>query len=83
MKKGGQDAQVALDLYGVLESSRLVGWLLQPLVPELSERILKQLNQASAASDWTGQLEWGRLESGHPLPQPQPVMQRLELEEAL
>ena len=83
MKKGGQDAQVAVDLYGVLESARVVGWLLQPLVPDLSERILSQLNQPSAASDWTEQLVWGRLESGHPLPQPQPVMQRLELEEAL
>ena len=27
MKKGGQEAQVAVDLYGVLESARLVGWL--------------------------------------------------------
>jgi methionyl-tRNA synthetase len=83
MKKGGQDAQVAIDIYGVLESARLVGWLLQPLVPDLSERILTQLNQSSSATDWTGQLQWGGLESGHPLPQPQPVMQRLELEEAL
>jgi methionyl-tRNA synthetase len=83
MKKGGQDDQVAVDLYGVLESARLVGWLLQPLVPDLSERILSQLNQPSATANWTRQLVWGRLESGHPLPQPQPVMQRLELEEAL
>ena len=83
MKKGGQDAEVALDLYGVLESARLVGWLLQPLVPDLSERILAQLNQSSDVANWSGQLVWGGLESGHPLPQPQPVMQRLELEEAL
>ena len=83
MKKGGQDAEVALDLYGVLESARLVGWLLQPLVPDLSERILAQLNQSSDVDNWSGQLVWGGLESGHPLPQPQPVMQRLELEEAL
>ena len=83
MKKGGQEAQVAVDLYGVLESARIVGWLLRPIVPDLSERILSQLNQPSAASDWTGQLVWGCLQSGHPLPQPQPVMQRLELEEAL
>ena len=83
MKKGGQDAEVALDLYGVLESARLVGWLLQPIVPDLSERILAQLNQSSDVDNWSGQLVWGGLESGHPLPHPQPVMQRLELEEAL
>jgi methionyl-tRNA synthetase len=83
MKKGGLDAEVALDLYGVLESARLVGWLLQPIVPDLSERILAQLNQSSDVANWSGQLVWGGLELGHPLPQPQPVMQRLELEEAL
>ena len=83
MKKGGQEDQVAVDLYGVLESARLVGWLLQPLVPDLSERILTQLNQASDAVHWSEKLVWGGLASGHPLPQPQPVMQRLELEEAL
>ena len=80
---GGQDSEVAVELYGVLESARLVGWLLNPLVPDLSERILSQLNQPSNATLWTGELVWGGLESGHPLPQPQPVMQRLELEEAL
>ena len=83
MKRDVQETEVAVDLYGVLESARLVGWLLQPLVPDLSKRILAQLNQPSELSDLKGQLIWGGLNSGHPLPQPQPVMQRLELEEAL
>ncbi len=83
MKRGGQEVQVAIDLYGVLECCRLVGLLLKPLVPELSDRILSQLNQSTTSVDWTKQLPWGLLESEHRLPQPQPVMQRLELEEAL
>ena len=83
MKKGGQEGQVAIDLYGVLESCRLVGLLLKPIVPELSKRILSQLDQPASVENWTTELVWGRLESGQPLPLPKPVMQRLELEEAL
>ena len=74
--------RVAADLYAVLETCRLVAVLLLPLVPELAQRMLKQLN-CPLPTLWHEQLVWGLLPSGSPLPQPEPVMQRLELDEPL
>ena len=83
MKQPGQEAAVGSDLYAVLECSRIVGLLLHPLVPDLSGRILNQLDQGTMPAQWKDALIWGKLESGQPLPTPNPVMQRLELESPL
>ncbi|MCP9926961.1 methionine--tRNA ligase [Cyanobium sp. CH-040] len=92
MKQPGQEEAVAADLYAVLEASRWVAVLLAPLLPELSGRMLQQLGlppflsdaQACAAgSGWLEAQHWGLLASGSPLPEPEPVMQRLELDAPL
>ncbi|GCE65464.1 methionine--tRNA ligase [cyanobiont of Ornithocercus magnificus] len=78
----GQEQVVAQDLYVVLESCRLVGYLLQPLLPDLSRRILAQL-PATGYESWLENLTWGLLPCNAVLPEPSPVMQRLELDECL
>ncbi len=93
MKLEGQEAAVGADLYAVLEATRWVAVLLAPLLPELSGRMLLQLGQqpfdsgagttALAASPWQAAQQWGGLEPGLTLIEPQPVMQRLELETPL
>ena len=83
MKQPGQEQEVGNDLYAVLEATRIVGLLLAPLLPDLSGRILEQLAHPLEATGWRSQLSWGGLSSGHALPTPSPVMQRLELEEPL
>ncbi len=91
MKVEGQEPQVAADLYAVLEATRWVAVLLAPLLPELSERMLAQLGQhhfrCSAADPvgtaWMEAQRWGGLTPGLALPEPQPVMQRLELDAPL
>ncbi|MBC1260170.1 methionine--tRNA ligase [Synechococcus sp. BSF8S] len=95
MKQEGQRQQVADDLYAVLEAARLVALLLAPILPDLSTRMLLQLNQPPAPSDsslgapgpgpggpapWQQRLGWGGLIAGTPLPEPEPVMARLELD---
>ena len=80
MKQPGQEVEVGDDLYAVLEATRIVGLLLAPLLPDLSNRILAQLGHALNEDAWLAQLSWGGLASGAHLPQPTPVMQRLELE---
>ena len=88
MKKEGNTDQVASDLYAVLEAARLVALLLGPLVPELSARMLQQLALQPLGSGpddtnaipWLEQLQWGQLAVGSPLPEPAPVMARLELD---
>ncbi|MGL6135255.1 MAG: methionine--tRNA ligase, partial [Prochlorococcaceae cyanobacterium] len=92
MKQPGQEAAVAADLYAVLETSRWLAVLLAPLLPELSARMLAQLGQEPFNSsghgeqqpgNWMAALRWGVLASGAPLPEPEPVMQRLELDAPL
>jgi methionyl-tRNA synthetase len=88
MKQPGQGEQVGCDLYAVLEASRLVAALLAPLLPELSARMLRQLGlepfdstgATIGISGWARSLAWAGLPAGQPLPPPQPVMQRLELD---
>jgi len=91
MKQEGNQEQVANDLYAVLEAARIVALLMAPLLPDLSTRMLEQLAQplpdssaaAAGPSDWLQQLEWGGLSEGLLLPEPSPVMARLELEDPL
>ena len=89
MKTPGDEVRVGEDLYAVLETSRWVGLLLAPLLPDLSSRLLEQLAQApiDSSSDplasptpWQQALRWGALRPGLALPEPVPVMQRLELD---
>ena len=79
MKQPGNEAEVADDLYAVLEACRLVGLLLNPLVPSLSERLLEQLAVSTNYKSWHSSLKWGLLQSGALLPEPLPIMQKLEL----
>ncbi|MFL0792860.1 MAG: methionine--tRNA ligase, partial [Prochlorococcus sp.] len=83
MKVSGQENDVANDLYSVLEACRIVGVLLSPLVPDLSERMLTQLDSKVDADGWSSCLAWGDLNSGSSLPKPKPVMQKLELDTGL
>ena len=98
MKQPDSCEQVAADLYAVLEAARIVALLLAPLLPDLSGRMLTQLGQpvpcstaasaeaqpaAPAALPWLERLAWGGLEAGAALPEPSPVMARLELDSPL
>ncbi len=101
IKSEAERPAVAADLYAVLETSRWVGLLLAPLLPDLSLRMLEQLDQPPlrsapvpeghgdgleeppATPGWTAVRHWGMLPSGHSLPDPTPVMQRLELDAPL
>ncbi|MFN7898558.1 MAG: methionine--tRNA ligase [Synechococcaceae cyanobacterium] len=89
-KQEGASADVANDLYSVLETCRWLAVLLIPLLPDLAGRMLEQLAQpipsstaAAASVAWAEQRCWGRLEAGQALPEPSPVMLRLELDSPL
>jgi methionyl-tRNA synthetase len=82
MKQEGQQLAVAADLYAVLEAARIVAVLLAPLVPDLADRMLAQLRQSQPPT-WPEALAWGVLEPGTSLPEPVPVMAKLELDAPL
>ena len=68
-------------IYNVLESTRIIGLLLLPLLPDLSSKIDLQLGSLyKEESPWNDQLQWGILKSGSLLPSPTPIIDKLEYE---
>ena len=68
-------------IYNVLESTRIIGLLLLPLLPELSSKIDSQLGSLYTKEvPWDQQLKWGLLISNSSLPKPSPVINKLEYE---
>ncbi|HIK25713.1 MAG: methionine--tRNA ligase [Thermosynechococcus sp. Uc] len=85
--KAGETEAVAEILYSVLESVRLVAYVLAPIIPQLSEAIYRQLgytvqfNTAVVAPDLLSdrQAQWGVLPALQPLANPEPIFQKLPL----
>jgi len=68
-------------IYDVLESTRIIGLLLLPLLPELSTKINEQLGSIYREEiPWKQQLSWGLLVSNSSLPKPNPIINKLEYE---
>jgi len=68
-------------IYNVLESTRIIGLLLLPLLPELSSKINEQLGSIYKKEiTWAQQLRWGLLISNSSLPKPTPIINKLEYE---
>ena len=66
-------------IYNVLESTRIVGLLLLPILPNLSSKIDQQLGLLyNEKESWEKQLEWGKLIHESILPAPNPVIEKLE-----
>ena len=68
-------------IYNVLESTRIIGLLLLPLLPELSSKINLQLGSIYQKDvPWKQQLKWGLLTTNSKLPKPSPIINKLEYE---
>ena len=72
---------VALDIYSVLESCRIIGILLNPFVPNLSYRILNQLKIDASTINFQKSLTWGGLDPDNGLEAPSPVMEKIDFNE--
>tara|TARA_A100001388_G_scaffold24616_1_gene15971 strand:- start:688 stop:1146 length:459 start_codon:yes stop_codon:yes gene_type:complete len=71
-------------IYNVLESTRIIGLLLLPLLPELSSRINEQLGSLYREEiPWVKQLSWGLLVVNSSLPKPTPIINKLEYDKNL
>ena len=79
-----QDANITLVkeiIYNVLESTRIIGLLLLPILPDLSKKIDEQLGFIyKKDSPWQDQLKWGLLNQNSELPNPFPIINKLEYE---
>ena len=71
--------EVKIIIYNVLESTRIIGLLLLPILPELSNKIDIQLGSLyKKDKNWLSQLEWGVLTEDLLLPSPEPIIGKLE-----
>ncbi|MDE5094041.1 MAG: methionine--tRNA ligase [Trichodesmium sp. St11_bin5] len=86
--KQGQLEALTEVLYSVLESVRLVAYLLSPIIPNISNAIYQQLgfsnnfNDKSAINSsetFVKQVSWGALPGNQLLGQPQPIFQRIDM----
>ncbi len=68
-------------IYNVLESTRIIGLLLLPILPDLSSKIDIQLGSLYNKNySWIEQLKWGKLIHNSELPAPTPIIEKLEYE---
>ena len=70
--------EVAYQIYNVLESTRIIGILLSPILPQLSKNILSQLGYMNSFKHWDIHLDWGTLSQGSLLNPPSPIISKLE-----
>ena len=81
IKDDSNSNQVKKIIYNVLESTRIIGLLMYPLLPNLSIRINSQLgNLYTEEMSWKEQLQWGILPLSKELPKPKPIIEKLEYE---
>ena len=72
---------VSYIIYNVLESTRIIGLLLMPILPDLSKKIDLQLGTLyTQDKSWNEQLNWGLLKNDSTLPTPTPIINKLEYE---
>ncbi|OKH19280.1 methionine--tRNA ligase [[Limnothrix rosea] IAM M-220] len=86
--KAGEQSQVEVILFSILESVRLAGYLLAPIIPNLSTEIYRQLgfsgdfndlSNLAAAYPFASHSQWGLSWPERTLPKAKPIFARLEL----
>ncbi len=86
--KQGQQQELEIVLYVVLESVRLAAYLLSPVIPNISSDIYQQLgfgidfnnqNDTAKLAPFAVHGKWGLLSSGQQLGKAKPIFQMIEL----
>lgn len=80
LAKEGNDAELDRALYRLLETLRHVAWMVRPIMPRTSDRVLDSLGVAEGREDKTFDdvSSWGGLEPGTHIPASEPLFPRLE-----
>jgi methionyl-tRNA synthetase len=82
--QSGDTQEVEEILYSVLDSVRLVAYLMYPIIPNLTQKIYQQLGYSpdfidccSLSSPWQ-EAKWGTLPINQSIPEVSPVFQKIE-----
>ncbi|WP_269622926.1 methionine--tRNA ligase [Prochlorococcus marinus] len=78
IKDNNRIGEVSQYIYNVLESCRIIALLINPILPKISQEILRQLGYKNILNEWKDELKWGRLKEGTKLPIPKPILNRIE-----
>ncbi|ABX08828.1 methionine--tRNA ligase [Prochlorococcus marinus] len=78
IKEPSNKELVGYYLYNVLESCRIIGLLLLPIIPDTGSSILNQLGYTEQIDNWSDHIKWGVLSKGSILPKPTPISKKIE-----
>tara|TARA_B100001250_G_scaffold408933_1_gene432248 strand:- start:356 stop:1894 length:1539 start_codon:yes stop_codon:yes gene_type:complete len=78
IKQEESKSKVAIDIYVVLDTSRIIGLLLMPIIPNVASKLLNQLGYKYTPDEWKEELNIGLLNCGMILPDPVPIYNRIE-----
>ena len=78
IKEDKNNKFIPFHIYNVLETCRIIAMLIQPLLPNFSYRMLTQLNAEQQLINWTQNLKWGKLDFASNLPNPYPIITKIE-----
>ena len=77
--KAGDTQGVAVALYAVLETCRILSILLAPLLPHVASLIRQQLGLGETPQgDWQHETQWGGLPGGTRTPEAKPIFPRID-----
>lgn len=81
LAKKGEDSRLDEVLYQLLETIRNIAWMIRPVMPETSDKILDQLGTAGERDEKTVEnvSTWGGLEPGKKIETGSPLFPRLEM----
>ena len=79
LHKEGKTAELGGVLYSALETARIVGALVTPVMPHAARMMQEQL-AAGEDGVWAEAVKWGGLKTGTKLGEPRPVFPRIEEE---
>ncbi len=68
-------------MYILLETLRNLGWMLQPIMPQIGEEIWLQLGidwEKEKEMDFKKAIKWGRLKPGTEIKKGEPLFPRIE-----
>ena len=69
---------VSNDIYCILDTCRIIGVMLVPLLPEYSKKILSQLSTEISISEWKKNLYPAKLVEGIKLADPTPIINKID-----
>ncbi len=81
LAKAGETDRLGDILYTCLEAVRITAVLVSPIMPIAAETLRRQVGDMTDDASWADAVTWGLLQPGSPVPPPQPLFPRIQIED--